>query len=146
MIDSLRVVLLLRYKQSQSFFKFIIVGFTGLFVDSALFSIFRITALGSTMASVLSGFLGMITTFSLNNYWSFSERKLNGTKKKATSFVVYFVSSYIPIIFRSWLIDFSVSRFGDTAFVAYSAFFTGILVGLIWNYTVYSRVIWKKSN
>ncbi len=146
MLDSLRVVLLLRYQQSKSFFKFIIVGFTGLFVDSALFSIFRITSLGSTMASVLSGFLGMVTTFTLNNYWSFNERKLAGVKKKATSFVVYFISSYIPIIFRSWLINFSVNRFGDTAPVAYSAFFIGILVGLIWNYTVYSRVIWKKSN
>jgi len=146
MIDSLRVVLLLRYKQNRSFFKFIIVGFTGLFVDSALFSIFRITALGSTVASALSGFLGMVTTFTLNNHWSFNERKLIGTKKKAASFAVYFISSYIPIIFRSWLIDFSVNRFGDTALVAYSAFFIGILVGLIWNYTVYSRVIWKKSN
>jgi len=146
MLDSLRVVLLLRYQQSKSFFKFIIVGFMGLFVDSALFSIFRVTLLGSTVASALSGFLGMVTTFTLNNHWSFNERKLKGTKKKTTSFIVYFTSSYIPIIFRSWLIDFSVNRFGDTVLVAYSAFFIGILVGLIWNYTVYSKVIWKKSN
>jgi len=146
MIDSLRVVLLLRYQRSKSFFRFIIVGFTGLFVDSGLFSLFRITPLGSTVASALSGFIAMITTFTLNNYWSFKERELRGTKKKATSFVVYFVSSYIPIIFRSWLIDYSVDKFGDTVSVAYSAFFIGILVGLIWNYTVYSKVIWKKSN
>ncbi len=145
MLDSLRVVLLLRYRKSQSFFKFIVVGFAGLFTDSGLFTILRLTPLASAYASATSGFIAMVTTFALNNVWSFKERKLEGTKKKATSFMVYFASSYIPIIFRSWLISLSVSHYGDKALVAYSAFFVGIVVGLIWNYTVYSRVIWKKK-
>lgn len=145
MLDSLRVVMLLRYQKSKSFFKFIVVGFAGLFTDSGLFSLLRLTLLGSTYASVVSGFIGMMTTFTLNNIWSFKERELKGTKKKITSLLLYLGSSYLPIIFRSWLIDFSVNRFGDTALVAYTAFFIGILVGLIWNYTVYSRVIWKKK-
>jgi dolichol-phosphate mannosyltransferase len=145
MLDSLRVVLLLRYQENKSFFKFIVVGFTGLFVDSGLFSFLRLTRLDSGLASAFSGFMGMVTTFSLNNIWSFGDRKLSGWQKNVSSFIVYFVSSYIPIIFRSWLIDFSIRRYGEGALVEYSAFFVGILVGLIWNYTVYSRVIWKKK-
>ena len=146
MLDSLKVVVLLRYQENKSFFKFGAVGVVGLFVDSGLFSILRITSLGSATASAMSGLIGMLTTFTLNNIWSFNERKLTGMKKKVVSFVVYCVSSYIPIIFRSWLIDFSIIKFGDSAFVAYTSFFIGIAVGLIWNYTVYSRLIWKKSS
>ena len=144
-LDSLRVVMLLRYQKSRSFFRFVSVGFIGLFVDSGLFSLLRVTLVGSSLASALSGLVAMLTTFILNNYWSFGERKLSGFRKKLTSFAVYFGSSYLPIIFRSFLIRYSIGIFGDTALVAYSAFFVGILVGLIWNYTVYSRVIWKKT-
>ncbi len=146
MLDSLKVVMLLRYQENKSFLKFVIVGFVGLFVDSGIFSILRIGYLGSTVASAVSGLIGMLTTFALNNIWSFGERKLLGAKKKVAGFIIYCVSSYIPIIFRSWLIDFSIIKFGDSALVAYTAFFTGILVGLIWNYTVYSRLIWKRSS
>jgi len=146
MLDSLRVVVLLRYEESKSFFKFLIVGFAGLIADSGIFSLLRLTAAGSSVASAISGFIGMITTFTLNNVWSFKERKIESTSKKVKSIIVYFVSSYIPIIFRSWLIDFSIVKFGGTALVEYTAFFIGIVAGLIWNYTVYSKLIWKSSD
>ena len=144
MTDSLRVVVLLRYEESKSFFKFLLVGLAGLFTDSGVFSLLRLTIIGSSWASVISGFVGTVTTFSLNNVWSFKERKIESTQKMIKSFVVYFVSSYIPIIFRSWLINFSIGKYGSGALVEYTAFLVGIVVGLIWNYTVYSKLIWKK--
>jgi len=85
----------------------------------------------------------MLTTFTLNNYWSFKNNKIEGGGKKIRSFVIYILSSYVPIIFRSQLIKFSVSKFGDTFWVSNIAFFVGIVVGLIWNYLVYSKIIWK---
>lgn len=144
-IDSLRVVVTLRLrdKKTQRFLKFCIVGFTGLFVDSGLFNLFRVTLFSSKLSSLVSGFIAMITTFLLNNFWSFKESKLEGTSKKITSFIVYIISSYIPIIFRSWLIKFSIDRFGDTFIVSNTAFFIGIVIGLVWNFTVYSKIIWK---
>ena len=144
-LDSLRVVLLLRYNESKSFIRFVFVGFTGLFVDSGLFALLRLTSLGSSYASATSGLVALLTTFVLNNFWSFGDRKLEGNAQKLKSFAVYFFSSYVPIFFRSWLISFAVSTFGDSAIVAFGAFFIGVVLGLIWNYTVYSRIIWKKN-
>ncbi|MFC1700091.1 glycosyltransferase [Patescibacteria group bacterium] len=145
LMDSLRVVVTLRLKdkKTQRFLKFCVVGFTGLFVDSGLFNLFRVTVFSSKVSSLVSGFIAMITTFLLNNFWSFKENKLEGAGKKASSFVVYIISSYVPILFRSWLIKFSIDRFGDTFIVSNAAFFIGIVIGLIWNFTVYSRIIWK---
>lgn len=144
-LDSIKVVVNLRYKASKSFFKFIFVGFAGLLVDSLLFVVLRTTVVSSGTASFMSGLGGMLTTFTLNNYWSFKDRKIMRMSKRVKSFFFYVLSSYIPIIFRSWLILHATSLFGDTHLVAYSFFAFGIVVGTIWNYIIYSRVIWRKK-
>jgi dolichol-phosphate mannosyltransferase len=145
--DSLRVVIMLRLRdeQTQKFLKFCAVGFAGLFVDSGLFNILRITLGNSKTASLISGLLAMLTTFLLNNFWSFKKNKIEGVGKKATGFIVYMVSSYFPIFLRSNLIKFSVSKLGDTFWVSNGAFFIGVVFGLVWNYLVYSKIIWKEK-
>lgn len=144
-IDSLRVVVMLRIKEKRHFFKFVIVGFTGLFVDTSLFNLFRVLIFPSNISALFSGFIAMIVTFSLNNYWSFSDRKLQGAQKKALSFIIYILSSSVPILVRSKLVLLAVSAFNDTWFVSNTAFFIGIVFGLIWNYLIYSRFIWKDN-
>ena len=144
-LDSLKDVLLLRYKESQSFFKFLAVGFAGLGTDSLIFNLIRLTPVGSKYASIISGFLAMVVTFLLNNSWSFSDRKIVSLATKFKSFALFALFSYIPITFRSWLIGFAIYKISDTFLVVNSAFLIGILIGLIWNFTVYSRIIWKKE-
>ncbi|HAI63157.1 MAG: Dolichyl-phosphate beta-D-mannosyltransferase [candidate division WWE3 bacterium GW2011_GWF2_41_45] len=141
--DSLRVVVTLRYNENKNFVRFLVVGGIGFIVDAGLFNIFRISVLSSRDSAVASGFVAMIVTFLLNNYWSFGERKIDGVQKKVLGFILYIVSSFIPIAVRSRLVGFSVSTFGDTALVSNTAFLIGIIFGLIWNFTVYSKIIWK---
>lgn len=143
LMDSLRVVVTLRYNESKNFVRFFFVGIVGFIVDGGLFNILRLTVLSSRHSVLASGFVAMTVTFILNNYWSFGERKLEGTKKKAISYVFYVFSSMLPIVFRSWLVGFSVSKFGDTTLVSNVAFFIGIIIGLIWNFTIYSKIIWR---
>lgn len=141
--DSLRVVLSLRYNENKNFFKFCIVGGIGFIVDTGLFNIVRILGIASNISAIISGSIAMITTFTLNNYWSFKERKIEGAEKKIYSLAIYVLSSYIPIVVRSFLVKFAVNNFGDTFIISNTAFFIGIILGLIWNYTVYNRIIWK---
>ena len=145
MLESLRVVILLKLRDSINFIKFGIVGFAGFVTDTALFNFLRISLLSSEYASAFSGFLAMILTFLLNNAWSFSERKIETPGARLKVFVPYAISSYIPIIFRSWLVAYSLERFGDTTLIANAAFFVGMLIGLVWNFTVYSKIIWRKK-
>ncbi|GIW69559.1 MAG: glycosyl transferase [Patescibacteria group bacterium] len=143
LMDSLRVVMVLRYNESKNFIRFFFVGIVGFIVDGGLFNILRLTVLSSQNSVLVSGLVAMTVTFILNNYWSFGERKLEGTKKKAVSYVFYVFTSMIPIVFRSKLVGFSVNKFGDTALVSNTAFIIGIIIGLIWNFTIYSKIIWK---
>ncbi len=150
-MDSLRVVLTLRFGKkvtalmSPNFLKFCIVGFTGLFVDTGLFNILRVTLLSSNYAALTSGTIAMITTFLLNNYWSFKERKLEGMTKKVISWILYVVVSFVPILIRSKLVGIATASFGNTFIVSNVAFVIGVLFGLIWNFTMYSKIIWRKS-
>lgn len=143
--DSLRVVVMLRFNENRSFFKFLAVGFIGLFVDTGLFNILRLTSIGSNYAALISGGLAMLTTFLLNNYWSFNEHKIEGFSKKLLGILVYVISSSVPIVVRSKIVYFAGQNFGDTFLISNIAFFIGIIFGLVWNFTVYSKIIWKKA-
>jgi dolichol-phosphate mannosyltransferase len=143
LVDSLMVVIKIRARESKSFLRFLVVGIAGLFTDMGLFNILRLGLLTSRYASAFSGFIAIFVTYTLNNNWSFSERKISTLSKTLKSLVIYYIFSYIPVVFRSWLIGFSVRIFGDSFLVANSAFFVGVVVGLVWNFTVYSKIIWR---
>ncbi|OGC47214.1 hypothetical protein A2886_01030 [candidate division WWE3 bacterium RIFCSPHIGHO2_01_FULL_42_13] len=145
-MESLRVVLLIRVRESQRFLKFITVGFIGLGVDGLIFNLLRISILPSDYSSAASGFIAMITTFVLNNTWSFKDKKLKSVNEKFKAFPLYVLISYIPIVFRSWLIGVAVRMFSDTALVANAALFIGVVIGTLWNFIFYSKVVWRKKN
>lgn len=145
--DSLKVVLVLRLKDkdTQKFLKFCAVGFVGLITDAGLANIFRITILSSKNAALVSGFIAMMVTFLLNNFWSFNEFKIKGIGSKFLYFIVYCISSYVPVVFRAYFVGFCVNKFGNSFIVFNIAFFIGIVVGLVWNFLVYSKIIWRKK-
>jgi dolichol-phosphate mannosyltransferase len=145
MIDSLRVVITLRLREFQRFLKFAVVGGIGFVTDFGLFNLlWAATSLSEKYASGASGFIAMNVTFFLNNIWSFGEFKVTKLKDLLKKIPLYYLISYTPIIFRSFLINFSVENIGDNWIVANLAFLLGITIGLIWNFTFYSKIIWRK--
>lgn len=146
LMDSMRVVLTIRFLENKSFFMFIIVGFIGLGVDLLLFNVFRISILPSRFASALSGFIAMFVTYFFNNTWSFNDRKIRSGSQTIRSLVIYCLSSYVPIFVRSLLVSIATHRFTDVWYVANGAFLLGLIFGLAWNFTVYSKIVWRKKN
>lgn len=144
-IDAMRVVLTLRIRDSQNFIKFFVVGLLGLFTDTGLFTVLRLMLLPSNYSSAISGLVAMTVTYIFNNAWSFKERKITSAKQTLKSIALYYVMSYIPILFRSGLIAVAETQFGKGGLVAYTAFFIGVVIGLVWNFTVYSRIIWRRK-
>jgi len=146
MFDSLKVVVMLRLSQLHRFLKFVFVGFIGLFTDLGLFNLLiLLTALSEKYASGVSGFIAMNVTFLLNNFWSFGDTRATKVKELFGKIPLYYLISYIPIIFRSLLIPFAIAKIADTWLVANLAFLVGIIFGIVWNFTFYSRIIWRKK-
>lgn len=145
-LDSLLLVVTLRLNDNKEFFRFCAVGGLGFITDAAIFNILSITSGSPKVSALISGFIAMIVTFVFNNHWSFGARKLVSLSTQLKSFPTYALLSMIPIIFRSALVAYSVSLFGKNFFIYNGAFLLGVVIGLIWNFVVYSKIIWKKTN
>jgi dolichol-phosphate mannosyltransferase len=143
-MDSLKVVTAIRMKESASFFKFLAVGFVGLFTDLTLSNILRFTPLLPNVAAVTAGIIAMAVTFTLNNFWSFKDRKFITFLDIISQYVRYALVSVVPLAVRWILVEQAVAEFGNTLFVYNGALFVAIVFGTIWNYIFYSRVIWKR--
>jgi dolichol-phosphate mannosyltransferase len=144
-LDSLKVVLAIRINEYKNFVKFLCVGAAGFVTDIILFNVLRVTLFDSPLSAVASGLVAMIVTFTLNNIWSFGERRIGGFLAVLGTFVVYTISSAIPVLFRSQLVDLFVKASGDRTLVANVGFLIGVAFGLAWNYVIYSKLIWRKS-
>ncbi len=145
-MDTLKLVLFLRLNKNKEFVKFCIVGGTGFITDAGIFNILGLTSTSLRSAALISGFTAMVVTFLLNNSWSFKTRKKSGLLDMLKSFPVYVLVSFIPIIFRSYIVSYSVILFGRNFWVYNSAFIIGVILGLVWNYFIYSKVLWRRNN
>ncbi len=144
-METLRVIFTIKFHERESFFKFLLVGTAGFATDFLLFNIFStIDALYATSA-LLSGFFAMLTTLLLNNLWSFSASSMGKRLDAVWKTAFYFISSAMPIFFRNWFVNYSAEFLGHNFFVRNGTFLIGVALGLVWNYLVYSKIIWNRS-
>ena len=86
--------------------------------------------------------IGVLITFLINNSWSFRDKKLHGLKLLRGFLKTHFV------VMGAILIQLAIAQilevlFGGGIFKHYIYIIIGILVGLIWNYHFYKKIIWK---
>jgi dolichol-phosphate mannosyltransferase len=143
--DSLKLVIGLRLNEKKEFVKFCIVGGMGFITDAGIFNILGLSLLPLKTAAIVSGTLAMLVTFLMNNFWSFGSRKMRDPVILAKKFPLYVAVSFVPVIFRGYLVSWTVAHFGRNFFIYNGAFVVGVGVGLVWNYLIYSKVFWKKS-
>ncbi|MBU1085296.1 MAG: glycosyltransferase family 2 protein [Candidatus Beckwithbacteria bacterium] len=144
-IDSLRVVFTLRYKENEKLFKVAIVGGIGTFVQIIFFNIFRLFT-GLSIAQNIAIELAIISNFVLNNIWTFKGQafKFSQAKKLITGFLKFNLTSVGSIIIQNIIMLGGVAIFGSSFLIENSLVIVGVLIGLIWNYLMYTRVVWKK--
>lgn len=134
---------------NSSFIKYAIVGVIGAVIDFGLSyiliekvklpqSMYWVATLESAEASVLSSFL-------LNNFWSFAHKKVEG------SFVSYLVSfakfnliSSGSLIIQAGGVQLLTNLFGPQFWYLYK---TGIIAFIVipYSYFLYNKVIWKSK-
>jgi dolichol-phosphate mannosyltransferase len=143
--DSLNVVLRYSAIRNKNFLKFIVVGFGGLVIDYSVFNLAFFVFHILDYPKFISGFTAMIFTFTMNNFFSFKERRKTSIKEFIPYISLYIISSSIPIYVGQQIIDYTRKMFGKDIVAINVAFFLGIFLGLIWNFTVYSKIIWRKK-
>ncbi|MCL5004250.1 MAG: glycosyltransferase [Patescibacteria group bacterium] len=142
-LDSLKVVLKIRVKKSHRFIKFLIVGFVGLVINFVgyqfFFAVFKIHP---ALSNLIGAEGAIISNYYFNNRWTFSDRKHIDLKQFLVKFVHFNLASAFGVIFiQSGLIFVFTYFFGTELHILFFFLATAVLV--IYNFTVYSRVIWR---
>lgn len=127
------------------FLRFLVVGTLGFVIQTVIYTYFwKSVDMNPANATVIGAEFAIISNFILNNFWTFSDRKLKlSPGVLVPKFVTFNLLSFgSPII--QWITIRTITSLINTSDpVTWFAYILGIGLGLIWNYTMYSKVIWK---
>lgn len=131
---------------NSSFIKYVIVGGIGFTIDFGLSYLFieqaRIRILVATLISTESS---IISNFLLNNFWSFSHKKLeHSVKAYGFSFLKFNLVSSVSVIIQALGVEFLAALFGAKFWYIYKVIIIVFIV-IPYSYILYNKVIWKEK-
>lgn len=138
-IDSLRVVFTLRWRQNEKLFKVLLVGGLGSVVQLIAYNLFRL-GMNLVLAQNLSIETAIISNFIFNNIWTFKEKSWSLVR-----FIKFNISSLGSLVIQNIVLLGGVAILGQSWLIENSLVVGGILLGTVWNYLMYTRVVWKQK-
>lgn len=146
-VNVLKYVITARIKELilGKFGKFLTVGGLGFVINAV---VLRILVEGFDFAPAPANLIGaacaIFSNFNFNNLWTFGERKANTISSYFSKLIQFYATSAFGVIF----IQTGTIFLGDT-FIGREYYFIYFLIGtgflLVWNFTMYSFVIWRKK-
>lgn len=146
-INLLTYVITERIKEiaTGSFGKFLVVGGFGFILNAGLLRLLvEIAHWGPTESNLAGAAVAIFSNYNFNNLWTFKENKALNVVSYFSKLIKFYAASAFGVIF----IQTGTIFIGDT-FITRKYYFIYFLIGtaflLVWNYSMYSRVIWKKK-
>lgn len=129
-----------------SFGKFLLVGGTGFIINAV---ILRILVEGFDWAPYNANLVGAVfavfSNYNLNNLWTFGHRKHTSPFRYVWKMLQFYATSSFGVIF----IQTGTIYIGVHYITKESDYFIYFLIGtfflMLFNYTIYSKVIWRKK-
>ena len=140
--DSVYVLARLRIKDLKQYLKMCMVGASGFVLQLLVYNALRVT-LTPFGAAQLAIATAMLSNFVLNQrftFKSYSSTRMSKTIKSMSLFIGY---SILMILFQSYWLKLGVKLFGSGVRIENEILILGMLIGSIFNYQVYSRLIWS---
>ncbi|HBC72820.1 MAG: Glycosyltransferase [Candidatus Amesbacteria bacterium GW2011_GWB1_47_19] len=149
MQETLRVIFRLQMQNPKimRFIKFVIVGGTGLVIQTAFFEVTSVFMhlLTPSIATVIGGEMAIISNFSLNNLWTFREYRIAGSKI-IFKFLQFNLTSFIALGIQYTVLKIGEDVAQGSPFVIQFFFFGALILVLITNYIIYNKIIWKTKD
>lgn len=145
-VDLLKYIIGARMREilTGTFGKFLVVGGTGFLINAFLYWVFvNNTLLTLAMSNLIAAQAAIFSNYNLNNLWTFNERKASSLFKYFKKMFGFYLTSNIGVFFiQTGTIKLGDLLYGREHYLTYFVIGTGFL--LIWNFSMYSLVIWKK--
>ncbi|MFH1565834.1 MAG: glycosyltransferase family 2 protein [bacterium] len=146
--ESLKVIFVIRIRKNQRFLKVCVVGAMGAFIQLILASVL-VNILGynkAVLSNVLATEVAILANFFINNAWTFSDKKIVDFKMLVKKLPLFNFLSLGSIIIQAIVMMLGVRFFNvESLFPYLTIVVVGILLGLIWNFTMYTKVVWRSK-
>jgi dolichol-phosphate mannosyltransferase len=128
---------------SGPFGKFLVVGGIGFILNAVILVLLHNVNWSATWANLVGAAVAIFSNFNLNNVWTFRHQKISGIGQYVVKLIQFYVTSaFGVVVIQTGCIWLGVQLLGDRWYFEFFLLGTGLL--LIWNYVMYSKVIWKK--
>lgn len=127
------------------FGKFLVVGGVGFTINAAVLrGLVEYANWHPAPANLVGGAFAIFSNYNFNNLWTFKDRRGKGIRSYVIRLVGFYISSGMGVIIVQTGTIFILSLlFGKERYFIY--FLIGTFFLLIWNFTMYSKVIWKRQ-
>jgi len=127
-----------------SFGKFLVVGGIGFIINAVILVMLHNAHVSATLSNLAGAAVAIFSNFNFNNLWTFKQQKISGIGQYLTKLLHFYASSaFGVIVIQTGTIWLGERLIGEKYY--FDFFLLGTSLLLIWNYFMYSKVIWKKS-
>jgi dolichol-phosphate mannosyltransferase len=146
-MDVVKYVIFSRIKELVfgKFGKFLIVGGTGFVINYVLLRLLSDAYhWNHSLANLFGAAVAIFSNYNFNNFWTFKDGKTAGAVSYITKLIQFYLTSASGVILIQTGTIFLGDRFiGEKYYQLY--FIVGTFLLMIWNFTIYNKVIWKKK-
>jgi dolichol-phosphate mannosyltransferase len=125
-----------------TFGRFMVVGGIGFIFNTIVLMLAVRLGMHPSLGAAMGAECAIISNFILNNAWTFKDRSLTGLAL-IPKFLQFNLTSFGAVVIQSGTIYVGTHLFGLPTYFFF--YLLGVGIGLVWNYIMYSKVIWKKS-
>lgn len=146
-IDYLRHLIRLRFSLGPiaRFFRFGLVGFSGVFVDLGIFYILRSQGIGLTSSAAISGELAIINNFLWNDFWTFGDisRQQPGKRRRFQRMIKFNIICLAGLVLNVLIVNFFFNVLGINEYVAK---LIAIAAVTLWNFWLNLKLSWRVTD
>jgi dolichol-phosphate mannosyltransferase len=122
--------------------KFLIVGGWGFIINTIILELLVWSGFHPAAGSAIGAEGAIVSNFLLNNHWTFRDRKIEKSRR-FIKFLQFNGTSLGAIALQAGVVYMGTHVYGIEAYRIF--YILGVMTSLVWNYVMYSRVIWKKQ-
>lgn len=146
-LDVLAYVVIARIKELifGKFGKFLVVGGVGFTINATVLRVLvEYVGWHPALANLVGAALAIFSNYNFNNLWTFSDRRNKGLVSYFLKMLGFYLSSGTGVVFiQTGTIFILTQLFGKDLYFIYFLLGTSFL--LIWDFTMYSKVIWRRK-
>ena len=142
--DTLKVLFVLRLHELKGYLKMCLVGLSGLVIQLFIYNLLR-QYLTPFYAQQIAVTVAILNNYLLNSRFTFKSKISISRLNKIKSLILFIGYSLLMIGLQTYWLDFGIKYLGDGSLKENLIIISGMFLGSLLNYLIYSRLIWRKK-